>query len=175
MAYIATHLTVTGIARLSKIAQDTYADRPDRAVYVMPAVKATVTESGRLGLDRRDSSDSRRRRWAIAYLTMCVLYGVPADAVWLPCYICGDVFDAWHLDADHVNADGMSDPGNLALACASCNSLEKAARPVHPNVEAAIMAAGTGVGYVCGGKGVRSIFDARTRREAGGNFRGKRA
>lgn len=174
MAYISTSLTVKGIAILTNAAQDAYRNNSDRAIYDAPKIKAEIDSAGQIALDRRDSSDSRKRRWAIAYRTACAVFGLPLDAVWIPCYKCGRLADAWTLDADHVNADGNSNPGNLMLMCASCNTHGKASLPVHPNAEAVILEAGQGTGYVCGGKGIRSMWSARPRRQAGGNFEGTR-
>lgn len=171
MAYVRTALTVKGIARITKMAREAYEIMPDRAIYVQPKVKATITDRQRFGLDNREQADSRRRRWAIAYRTACNLFGIPLDAVWIPCYGCERLADAWTLDADHVDANGMSDPGNLMLMCSDCNTHEKGSRAIHPNAEAAILAAGRPTGYVCGGPHLQNnMWCARPRRTAGGNF-----
>ena len=181
MAYTSTLLTARRIGAMREAAHAAYAASPERAIYTPVLTVDTLAPAQHAGLDDRNQPQSRRRRNAMAARTTRALLGLPEDAVWFPCYVggCAEdgeivLWDGWTMDGDHVNPDGGSHPHNLMLACAFCNTLVKGARPIHPNAESAIVAAGAGLGYVKGGKGLLSWWGARERRTAGGNFEGRR-
>lgn len=171
--FIRTALSSARLAELREVAQDAYRTSTDRAVYSAPRGRTAdkMSESMLIGLDDRNQSDSRRRRWAIAYLHALNVFGLPQGAVWIPCYVCGELWDAWTLDADHVDPHGGSHPHNLMLACASCNSHDKASNGQVPLATRELLDGyAVGVPYVMGGPGLRSLWNARPRRKSGGNW-----
>lgn len=139
----------------------------ERAAFKSPLFKSDLTSAELIGLDDRDQPWSRRRRQTIGYYVALKVWGLPEGAIWIPCYICGNLFDAWTMESDHVHPVGGSIPQNLLLSCKSCNRQRKNDTKV-PNDAAVDMIASYayGVGYACGGKGLLDYWNARDRRKS---------
>ena len=115
-----------------------------------------------------------RARWTVAYRATLAWFDLPWGTVYVPCIICGDLFDTWTCDAEHivpVEAGGRGVVGNLAIACHACNR-GKWARPAHPATVAKFVAVVGGMPTVKRGKPsatnpVDVTFKARERRARG--------
>lgn len=145
--------------------------------FVMPKMVSTIKD-GALDIPAGAASPGSEigaRLWGLAYFTSAALYNLPIGAIFIPCYICGDLFDAWTLDAEHVEPSRQGMPkrgikGNVLLACHCCNKRKRQGQ-ITGSVKALADAAGRMVDYPRG-KGTHarpgSLYDmhyARTRRD----------
>lgn len=55
-------------------------------------------------INAKTGSAVRMARWIVAYMATCIVYGLPLGVRYVPCYLSGDIFDAWLLDAEHVGS-----------------------------------------------------------------------
>lgn len=75
-----------------------------------------------------------RAAWLVAYRATLAWFDLPDGTIWVPCLACGQLFDAWTCDVDHLiprDAGGVGVVGNLSLMCHASNR-GKSARTVHP-------------------------------------------
>lgn len=75
-----------------------------------------------------------RPRFDTTYRAHCDLFALPHGTIYLPCYICGNLFDAWTMDVEHVfgrlHVNGGTRPGGLLLADSGCNTAKGDTRMV---------------------------------------------
>lgn len=120
-------------------------------------------------------SEIASRLWGLAYFTSAALYSLPVGTIYIPCYICANLYDAWTLDTEHVEPSRQGMPkrgvkGNVLLACHCCNKLKRQGQ-VTGSVKNLADSAGRQVDYPRG-KGTHArpgslydMFYARTRRD----------
>lgn len=135
--------------------------------YAAPRVEATIDREALAGLDDRNQAMSRRRRWAMSARTTWAVWDLPEGSEWAPCYLCGTIINVWTADGEHVDPLAGSHDWNLIGACHDCNRKKGDTWTVHTSIRDRIYAAGAGLGYVKGGKGLKPMFGARDRRPDG--------
>ena len=160
--FIATALRTSTLADTAREAQRVNAESGDRAVFTLPK----FTHKAGASFDQRNSPQGRMRRWAAAYFQSVTLFGLSVGDVWIPCYICGNLFDAWTMDTEHVDNLRGSEIGNLLLSCGKCNRRDKGDHgQVHESVLFRLEALAQGVMYPRGGESILPMWHARERRD----------
>lgn len=121
-------------------------------------------------INARNGRNVRRKRWDTAYRSHCQYFGFEYGTVWLPCYICGQPFDAWTMDVEHLGGrlDRGTYPGGILLSCSGCNTTKGDGRRLPWQIaERVAMSAAARVGYSQNGAEVDHNWLLRTRREDG--------
>jgi hypothetical protein len=137
----------------------------DMPKFISPAAQAKLDPFG--PINAKNESEPRRRRWFMAYLLSCILWGMDFGTAFLPCYLCGNIFDCWSMDGEHVNPKRGATPGNLLLSCSGCNTGKgDFAIPPHQTREM-LFALAYGMTFCRGSVSLQSAWNARTRRTDG--------
>lgn len=141
----------------------------DRVSFDLPKFVATI-RPGSLDIapDEKVGSEKRSRLWALAYFSSLALYGLPVGQVWVPCYLCGHLFDAWTMDGEHVEPSRngsvkRGEKGNLLLADKDCNQ-RKHQGQTHRSLAPLLAVVATRVDYPRGSASLRPMYAARPRR-----------
>ena len=119
--------------------------------------------------NEKRGSSVRRKRWTTAYVISCILFGQRFGVRWLPCYLCGDVFDAWTMDGEHVRGrlvEGTVRTG-VALACHACNARKGDHRSIHPAAWDTIREAAGHVEWHRDSDAAKELWRAHPRRAGG--------
>lgn len=148
------------------------ADECHRLRAIHGAVKRDNRPADPFGPLDSDGSEQRRRRWTMAYEATCLAYGLPFGSVYVPCYLCpaGTVFDAWSLDAEHIDAGGGTYTGNLLLACHPHNHGKSGSGQIHPAHRQYVLDVVAGHTLPRGSVTGRAFFGARARRKDGSDM-----
>ena len=163
-------ITLANMPRLIAKTRAALADHTLPADLTLPK----MTPNGDLSPDANGDvgSQVRQRRWALAYMMTCNLMGVDAGRAYaLPCYLCGVLYDAWTLDAEHIVSErngGESTPENMLLACSHCNTIKGDFAEVAEPVRDRIAALAYGHLYPRGAASLKPLWNARPRRKTRG-------
>lgn len=157
------------VADRARAVNDAYG--PDASVQArygsLKYIPTTHVKADPHGPLNRDGSEPRRRRWAMALRLTWTVFGLSEGSVYVPCYICGDVFDAWSLDADHVEPDSGAAVDNLLLACHGCNRGKHDVHSVHHVTRAWLTNMAAGLMVPRGSAPMVAFFRARWTRPDG--------
>lgn len=142
------------------------------ALKYVPADDAKVDRFG--PIDARTGSEPRMRRWLMALRSTWTVFAMPEGSVYVPCYVCGDTFDAWSMDSEHLDPFGGSHPGNLLLACAECNLGKSDTHVPHHDSVQYVLDMTAGMSVPRGSTFGKKMFRARHRRPDGADMASRR-
>jgi len=166
---IAAHLTAAKIADARR-----RAIAANRGVALIGSNVATTdwTALDPFGpINAKRGSTVRIARWTTAYAAHVTVYGLPHGTVYVPCYLCGEIFDAWHLDGEHVGGRLIRGTyaGGLLLCCSPCNRSKGDTGAIAHQSRDKVARLTAHVGYAVAShrdsNGARQFFHARPRRK----------
>ena len=174
MAFISHTLTTEDFATMQELAQTVYRGTGDRARGATRKLVHSIKE-GSLDIapDEKIGSEKRRRLWVLSLDCSRAVFGLPEDSVFIPCYICGHIFDAWTMDTEHVEARHNANrvkigrPGYVLLSCSECNRYKGEGGQISPSARDMIKAKCRNVMFTRGGPGLGAYWNLRPRRSAG--------
>lgn len=133
---IATHLTESrrAIAR-------------ERALSVLAITGTVDWEMGKVRNDwptgddcfgsinaKNPGKNYARPLWNAAVMASCNVFGLPYGTIYIPCYICGELFDCWTMDREHVfgrtDENGGTRRAGILLADSGCNTVKGESRRI---------------------------------------------